>query len=349
MTSKRPETPLGRARTCSKLAIPVPPTHLKLCPVCHRNYPPEAEACEVDGNRLHRVCLAPVLPQAGTIVGSFELQSRIAPGICSEVWDGVRRSDGRRVILKLLRFLTDDLEAVRDLCSRFFREATAVSAIGHPNIVALLDHGLDGETGQAFLVFEHLTGETLISALKQWSMPRDLMIGLDVAIQITEGMRQVHLLGIIHRDLKPANVFLEASPEGPRVKILDFGLAKIRNTPHLATLTREMMYGTPAYLSPEQARGEEPDEATDIYCMGVLMFELFTGKLPFNGKPMHMILAHMQKAPPDPARVHPGLSPELSRIILKCMQKEKSQRYPDMSQLQKALRDFAASTFGNQP
>ncbi len=267
----------------------------------------------------------------------------------------MRRSDSRRVILKLLRFLTDDLDAVRDLCSRFFREATAVSSIGHPNIVALLDHGLDTETGQAFLVFEHLSGETLISALRRWSMPRDLISGLDVAIQITEGMKQVHRLGIIHRDLKPANVFLETTPAGPRVKILDFGLAKIRNTPHLATLTREMMYGTPAYLSPEQARGEEPDEATDIYCLGVLMFELFTGKLPFNGKPMQLILAHLQKAPPDPHQIHPELSPELARLILKCMHKDKLQRYPDMAQLQVALQIIkdqhlqAATTSVEQP
>jgi len=318
--------------------LPEAPTYLKLCPVCHRNYPATVETCELDGNRLHRVCVAPCPPQIGQIVGDFELKSRVSPGTCSEVWEGLRKSDGLPVIVKLLRFHMYDMEAVADLCSRFFREAMAVSSIGHPNIVALLDHGLDSANGQAFLVFENLAGQTLVSALRQWQMPRDLMLGLEVAVQIAGGMAQVHKLGIIHRDLKPSNIFLETTPTGVRVKILDFGLAKIRNTPHLATLTRDMMYGTPAYMSPEQARGEEPDETTDIYCMGVMLYEMFTGKLPFGGKPMNLIQAHLQKTPPDPTSVAPGLPPDLAQIILTCMRKEKNKRFTNMSHLQDALR-----------
>ena len=337
MTPKKPEPPRGLARPCTQVTYPETTAYLGLCPVCHRNYPPGVATCEMDGNRLHRVCVAPGCPQTGQIVGDIELIIRIAPGSCSEVWEGLRSSDGRSVIIKLMRFHTHDMDAVADLCSRFFREAAAVSAIGHPNIVALLDHGLDPSSGQAFLVFEHLAGMTLVSAMRHWRMPRDLALGLNVAVQIAGGMTQVHRLGIIHRDLKPSNIFLESSPAGNRVKILDFGLAKIRNTPYLAALTRDMMYGTPAYLAPEQARGEDPDETTDIYSLGVLLYELFTGKLPFSGKPMNLIQAHLQKLPPDPTRIQPGLPPELARIILRCMEKDKSLRYQSMALLQEAL------------
>ena len=349
MTSKKSDTPLGRAKSCCCLALPKSSTYLKLCPVCHRNYPLEAVTCELDGSRLHRVCVTAESPQIGQVVGGIELRTLVALGNSSEVWEGARRDDGRLVIVKLLHFQRHDMEAVCDLCSRFFREAAAVSAIGHPNIVTLLDHGLDPATGQAFLVFEHLTGETLVDASRRWRMPRDFSVALEVSIQITEGLRQVHQLGIIHRDLKPSNIFLSLGPAGVRVKILDFGLAKIRNTPHLATLTRDMAYGTPAYLSPEQARGEEPDEATDIYCLGVLMFELFTGKLPFTGKPMRLILAHLQKSPPDPILLQPELPPPLAQVILTCMAKDKKSRYHDMAQLQTALRACVLSTPVRQP
>ena len=337
MTSKRPDPPLGRARACTRLPAVGRDDYLRLCPACHRTYPAGTTHCEVDGGRLHRVCVAPQCPQTGLRLGGYELGDRVAPGVCSEVWAGIRLADGLPVILKLLRFVTGDMDAVRDLCSRFFREAAAVSAIGHPNIVRLLDHGLDPASGQAYLVFERLTGRTLVAAMRTWGMPRDLAAGLAVTRQIAAGMAQVHRLGILHRDLKPSNVFLEDGPDGPRVKILDFGLAKIRNTPHLATLTRDMTYGTPAYLAPEQARGEEPDETADIYALGVLLFELVTGRLPFTGTPMHLIQAHLQKAPPDPCQLRPDLPPELGRLILKCLRKDKSQRYADMGALGEAL------------
>ncbi len=337
MTSKRPDPPLGRARACTRLPSTGREEFLRLCPACHRTYPAGTINCELDGSRLHRVCVAPRCPQTGLALGGYELVARVAPGVCSEVWEGVRTTDGLPVILKLLRFLTGDMDAVRDLCSRFFREAAAVSAIGHPNIVRLLDHGLDPATGQAYLVFERLTGRTLVEAMRAWRMPRDLAAGLAVARQITAGMEQVHRMGVIHRDLKPSNIFLEDGNEGPRVKILDFGLAKIRNTKHLATLTRDMTYGTPAYLAPEQARGQEPDEAADLYALGVLLFELATGRLPFTGPPMSLIQAHLQKAPPDPCQLRSGLPPELGRLILKCLQKDKSRRYSDMGALGEAL------------
>ncbi len=337
MSPKKPEPPFGKTRPCTRPPVAAAQPYLRLCPACHRTYPAGDAVCEQDGCRLHRVCFAPLGPQPGQVLGDFELVSRLSLGVSSEVWEGVRRADGYPVILKLLRFFTHDMDAVADLCSRFFREAAAVSAIGHPHIVSLLGHGLDTGTGQAYLVFERLAGRTLQEALRAWRMPRDLATGLDVARQIASGMEQVHRLGIIHRDLKPSNVFLEDTAAGPHVKILDFGLAKIRNTPHLATLTRDMMYGTPAYLAPEQARGEEPGEAADVYGLGVMLFEMFTGKLPFFGTPMQMIAAHLQKPPPDPRRHKPGLPRELSDLILRCLEKSGSRRYPDMASLGAAL------------
>jgi eukaryotic-like serine/threonine-protein kinase len=337
MNPKKPEPPFGKTRPCTRPPVAAAQPYLRLCPACHRAYPAEATRCELDDCRLHRVCFSPRGPQAGQVLGDFELVSRLALGASSEVWEGLRRADGLPVILKLLRFFTHDMDAVADLCSRFFREAAAVSAIGHPHIVRLLDHGLDTDTGQAYLVFERLSGRTMQEVLRGWRMPRDLGTGLDVARQIASGMEQVHRLGIIHRDLKPSNVFLEDTAAGPHVKILDFGLAKIRNTPHLATLTRDMMYGTPAYLAPEQARGEEPGEASDVYGLGVMLFEMFTGKLPFLGTPMQMIAAHLHKPPPDPLRLQPGLPRELGDLILRCLQKSASQRYPDMASLAASL------------
>ncbi|MFQ5652863.1 MAG: protein kinase, partial [bacterium] len=221
---------------------------------------------------------------------------------------------------------------------RFIHEAKTASALDHPNICNI--HEIDEtEDGQMFITMAYYEGETLNDKIA--GQPLELEEALDLALQTAEGLARAHEKGIVHRDLKPANLLL--TREGV-VKILDFGLAKSQNQIKLTKAGTTL--GTAAYMSPEQARGEEVDARTDIFSFGVILYEMLTGELPFKGDyEQALTYAILNEAHAPLSAVRPGLPEELERIIDKCLQKEAPARYPNATELLadlKALSGFEA-------
>jgi serine/threonine protein kinase/Tol biopolymer transport system component len=253
---------------------------------------------------------------------------------------------GRRVALKLLpAHFTQDPERVH----RFQREARAASALNHPNIVTIYDFGQ--QDNRHFIAAEFVEGRTLRAAFKQ----RDLTLGqsLDVAAQAASALAAAHQAGIIHRDIKPENVMLR--PDG-YVKVLDFGLAKLTDSgmatrapgaeaESFQTMPGRVM-GTTAYMSPEQARGLEVDERADIFSLGVVLYEMITGRRPFEGMTPVDVMASLLDSEPEPLSTHmPDAPPELQRVVSRMLAKAREDRYQTAGELLmdlKALKEDLA-------
>lgn len=221
--------------------------------------------------------------------------------------------------------------------ARFHQEAKAVSKLNHPNIVQVLDFGF-ASTGEPFLVMEFVQGETLDSVIdKNKKLP--LRSAVKLAIQICTGLEHAHAHGIVHRDLKPANIMLD---ENNQVKILDFGLAKILDEATVDwRLTKPgQAMGSPLYMSLEQLRGEEVDTRSDIYSLGLVIYKMVTGQVPFEDENMmKVIMGRMQLAPPvlPPDEGNPLLSDALNAVIEVALQREADDRFESMTELKEAL------------
>ncbi len=281
-------------------------------------------------------------PYAGMVIDArYVLERVLGEGGMGVVYLGRHKSLDKRVAVKILkRELADD----RDMLERFFNEARAASSIGSHHIVDIADFGMLPD-GAAYFVMEMLDGQSLgalMDDLKILPTPRLVAI----ARQIAEGLKAAHAAGIVHRDLKPDNVMLVPRPNDPDfVKILDFGIAKVANAASRLTRTGSV-FGTPHYMSPEQAAGLPVDSRGDIYALGIILYEMACGKVPFDSDNyMGILTQHMYKAPPPPRSlvVPPNaVSPGLEAVILKCLTKKPEGRYQDMGSLVADLDALAA-------
>jgi eukaryotic-like serine/threonine-protein kinase len=283
----------------------------------------------------------PLTLSTGSILGRYKILSPLGAGGMGEVYLAEDMTLGRRVALKILPSQSTSDE---DRLARFEQEARSASALNHPNIITI--HEVGSQDGLRFIATEFIEGETLRKRVKQGSLsPRE---GIDVAIQVASALAAAHQAGIIHRDIKPENVMLR--PDG-YVKVLDFGIVKL--TEHFADRTGEqtdgqqspdaavshvtteknIVMGSPNYMSPEQARGLAVDGRTDIFSLGVLLYEMLTALKPFEGPTTSDIIVSVLERRPQQLSEIIEVAPALEHVVNKALAKDREARYQTVKEL----------------
>ncbi|HUF02549.1 MAG TPA: protein kinase [Aridibacter sp.] len=279
----------------------------------------------------------------GDSLGRFTIDSCIGVGGMGEVYLASDPSLERRVAIKILGI---DVSGSPDGLARFVREAKAASALNHPNILTIYE--ITESDGTNFIVSEYVEGRTLKSRMKDGRMP--LAAAPDIAVQTASALAAAHEAGIVHRDIKPANIMVRSDGI---VKVVDFGIAKLTQrgfdrdaqgeAPTLSNIgtTPGILIGTPKYMSPEQARGKPVDQRSDIFSLGLVLFELFADRPAFDGEsPLDVVSAILKDPVPNPGEIVPGLPEGIDRVVEKCLRKDRDQRYQNVKDLLIDLTDI---------
>ena len=280
---------------------------------------------------------------AGTQIGSYRIIERLGRGGMGVVWRAEHVTLGRNAVIKFMHeeLVTDPVHA-----KRFLNEAKTAASIRHPGIVEVFDYTTDAR-GKWYIAMELLEGETLRARLDR-EHPLTIDLAVAIATQIASAAGAAHAAGVIHRDLKPDNIFLvpdSESPHGVRVKVLDFGVAKLATSADPRLTKTGNFVGTPVYMSPEQCRERAVvDHRTDIYSLGCMLFEMVCGRVPFLDRTVgDLVIAHNSLPPPAPSELAPAVKPGLERSILRSLAKHPDDRFATMADLGKALVQIANS------
>ncbi len=274
-------------------------------------------------------------------IGRYTLERLLGQGTFGRVYEARDSKLGRKVALKLLNPEQAQCPEIRQ---RFVQEAHVAACIAHPGIVTVFDAGELDDRGTAYIAMELLAGESLHARLiRRGPMSSDKV--REIGRQAASALEAAHHAGIIHRDLKPENIFLVPDPaalDGERVKVLDFGLAKPTLTASVKTQAATV-FGTPAYMSPEQCESTRDDHRSDIYALGCVLFQLVTGKLLFNGTMRELILQHRNATPRSILELVPDASPELDALIRSMLAKDPARRPQTMGDVARVLARIGAS------
>jgi eukaryotic-like serine/threonine-protein kinase len=276
----------------------------------------------------------------GQRLGDYTIRRKLAEGGMGVVYQGVDERDGQIVAIKVLRL---ELSDSADMIGRFYQEAYALHAIRHPNVVEIHDFGRDA-TGRAFFVMEYLEGEPLSARIRRGAVTwREAFPILE---QTLDALKAAHDAGFVHRDIKPDNIWLTQADGQIHVKLLDFGIAKVVDAADPCEPARNSLLGTPHYMSPEQINGSpDVDHRTDIYALGVIMYEMFAGITPFGGDTLQAIMSgHLFMAPPRlvdiPADL--GVPASIAWIVDRMLVKDADGRYASASAVLSELHGAAA-------
>ena len=264
---------------------------------------------------------------SGRQLGQYELRGIIRRGGMSAVYQAYQPSLHRLVAVKVLAFPGDP-----EFVARFEREARAIAALQHPNVVRVYDYG--EQDGQAYLVMQYVEdGVTLVDLLRE---PQAPIRCLELMEHVLAGLAYAHGRGIVHRDVKPSNILL-ASPTWPM--LADFGVAKLLAEESLQLTATGVVAGTPAYMAPEQAFRLPVDARTDLYAAGVVLYEMLTGRVPFDaGTPVATLMLHAYEPPPPPRELNPALPEELAALLLKALRKDPAERYQSADEMGAAVQ-----------
>lgn len=329
----------------------------KLCPKCNTTYPSYANFCPADSQRLvpqdlpeaeqedekeaadAGISILSVQDIIGTTVGDkYRIDEFIGEGGMAFILKATQVNIDRPVVVKIMldRLITNEKAILR-----FERESKITAQISHPNVVSVFDVGfLEGK--RPYLVMEFIKGQTLRESL-EYNGPVPLAVGAMIMIQICRGLQEAHNLGIIHRDLKPENILLQERRDRPDwVKILDFGIACLTQNKDRLTRTG-MVVGTAEYLAPEQLRDQEIDTRADIYALGVMLFEMLTGKPPFEADNLEALLLKMitdRADPPSKFRPDIETGSSFDRIVERCLEKDREKRYQSATELRLELEQL---------
>jgi serine/threonine protein kinase len=318
------------------------------CPTCGQDYSEDMALCPQDGTTLQAdatsVSFVPVDPLLGrTLDEKYLLEEKLGVGGMGTVYRARHLLIDRPVAVKVLnqRFVED--EAAK---ARFRREAKAAGRLRHTNAVGVTDFGQTSD-GYVYIVMELLEGKTLRDLLAH-DAPLDLAHAVSIMLQVSSAVAAAHEAGIIHRDLKPANIFIVQHANVPTVvKVLDFGIAKLAadslDEDDRQTLTQVgAMIGTPRYMSPEQCNGSPLTPAADVYSLGVILYEMLTGTVPFSGtSPLAIAMRHSTEVPRPPSEFVAAIPPTLEHVVLHALEKRAEDRPQDASAFREELFDTA--------
>ena len=308
---------------------------MKYCPLCDKRYGDEAELCELDGAIL-KISGDKKDPYLDKVIrGRYHVLSKIGEGGMGTVYLAEQTSVGRKVALKLLQgsYASDE-----EFVGRFRREARLAASLNHRNIVTVYDFD-QADDGSLFIAMEFLKGHRLSDVIRR-DAPLDIGRAAYLGLQITEGLEAAHGAGVIHRDIKPDNIMVVGEGSAEEIKLMDFGIARLRDAGTTLQITRAgYIMGTPAYMAPEQAEGAEVSERTDIYALGIVLYEMFGGTVPFKAAtPSAVIIKQIQEPPVPLRKVRPDVPVAVERVIMQALGKKPAQRQRDMHEVQEQLR-----------